>query len=283
MKISLIILSLFLLVGCTITENVVELNERERSSENITINNSIKIVNDSIKDNWWKPTQGMLWQCQLKGKIDTSYDVALYDVDLFDTPIEVVEILHARGVKVVCYFSAGTYEDWREDVMLFPPEVLGEKVEGWGDEKWLDVSRYELFSSVIRARLDLAVQKKCDAVEPDNVDGYVHPTGFALSFGDQLKFNKWLADEAHTRGLAAGLKNDVDQVEELVEDFDFAVNEQCFEFQECEKLLPFVQQGKAVFGVEYNLEKEEFCLLATQMNFSWLRMELELDGGREGC
>lgn len=283
MRIIGIILILFFLLGCTVKEKVVEPKNEEISVDNITLNISIKIVNELIVPTWWRPVPGMSWQWQLKGKVDTSYEVEAYDIDLFDTSREVIDSLHARGVKVICYFSAGTYEEWREDASGFPNMVLGEIVEGWEDERWLDVSRYEFFSSVILARLDLAVKKKCDGVEPDNVDGYVNPTGFELSFGDQLEFNKWLADEAHVRGLAVGLKNDVDQVEELVDDFDFVVNEQCFEFGECEKLLPFVTKRKAVFGVEYELEKEEFCDLAQQMNFSWLRMEYSLEGGREGC
>lgn len=40
-------------------------------------------------------------------------------------------------------------------------------------------------------------------------------------------FNRMIARLAHERSLAVGLKNDVDQVEELVEDLDFAVNESC--------------------------------------------------------
>ena len=70
---------------------------------------------------------------------------------------------------------------------------------------------------------------------------------------------------------------------ELVDDFDFAVNENCFYYRECDKLLPFVEKNKAVFGVEYELETDEFCDKANKMNFSWLKMEYNLDGGRVSC
>ena len=43
-------------------------------------------------------------------------------------------------------------------------------------------------------RLDLAAAKGCDAVDPDNVDGYANPTGFDLTGDDQLAFNRWLAE-----------------------------------------------------------------------------------------
>jgi hypothetical protein len=49
-----------------------------------------------------------------------------------------------------------------------------------------------------------------------------------------------------------GLKNDLDQVADLVVDFDFAVNEQCHEYDECETLTPFVEAGKPVFNAEYD-------------------------------
>ena len=69
----------------------------------------------------------------------------------------------------------------------------------------------------------------------------------------------------------------------MVNDFDFAINEQCFEYNECDMLLEFTQQGKAVFGVEYELDTDEFCDAANDMQFSWLQMEYDLDGGRVSC
>jgi hypothetical protein len=63
---------------------------------------------------------------------------------------------------------------------------------------------------ILFARLDLAVAKGCDGVEPDNVDGYANNTNFPLTVQDQLQFNIWLANEAHARGLSIGLKNDLD-------------------------------------------------------------------------
>jgi hypothetical protein len=36
---------------------------------------------------------------------------------------------------------------------------------------------------------------------------------------------RWIASEAHARGMGAGLKNDLGQISALVIDFDFFVNE----------------------------------------------------------
>ena len=236
-----------------------------------------------VKKEWWEPLPNTSWQWQLAGELNTGYDVDVYDLDLFETSPETIDALHQRGIKVICYFSAGSYENWRSDSDEFPSTVFGNTLEGWEDEQWLDVSQLDLLAPVMTGRLDLAVEKVCDGVEPDNVDGYLNDNGFSLTSQDQLEYNQWLAEEAHQRGLAIGLKNDLDQILELVHYFDFSVNEQCFEYDECEQLLPFIEQGKAVFGVEYELEPLDFCEKANRFNFSWLKMDYELDGGRIGC
>ena len=100
------------------------------------------------------------------------------------------------------------------------------------------------------ARMDMAKQKGCDGVEPDNVDAYTSDNGgggFKLTYDDQIKYNTWLAQEAHARDLSVGLKNDLDQIEDLVTYFDWALNEQCWEYNECDALSPFIE-GSAFFS-----------------------------------
>lgn len=48
-------------------------------------------------------------------------------------------------------------------------------------------------------RLDKAVSRGCDGVEPDNVDGYTNHNGLGLTAADQLSYNKWLASGEATR------------------------------------------------------------------------------------
>ena len=104
-------------------------------------------------------------------------------------------------------------------------------------------------------------------------------SGFALTDEDQLAYNRWLAATAHELGLSIGLKNDLNQIEDLVEDFDWALNEQCFQYDECELLLPFIEAGKAVFGVEYSeegLKPAAYCPIANEYGFSWLTKTYDL-------
>ncbi|MCA9478218.1 MAG: endo alpha-1,4 polygalactosaminidase [Nanoarchaeota archaeon] len=230
---------------------------------------------------WWKPQPELTWHWQLQGDLQ-QYDVDVYDIDLEDTSSDTILQIHLQGKKVICYFSAGSYEEWRSDSDQFPESVLGNTLDGWPDERWLDV-RSEVVKDIMLSRLDLAQSKGCDGVEPDNVDGYMNNTGLSLTAADQLDYNRWLATQAHQRGLAIGLKNDLDQIDDLVSSFDFAVNEQCFEYDECELLLPFIKQDKAVFGVEYELSASQFCQQANEYGFSWLEMDYDLDGARIGC
>lgn len=57
----------------------------------------------SIVDGYWQPTPLTNWTWQLQGTIDTTKNVAMYDIDLFDTPVATIAELHKAGKKVICY------------------------------------------------------------------------------------------------------------------------------------------------------------------------------------
>ncbi|PIR55006.1 endo alpha-1,4 polygalactosaminidase [Candidatus Peregrinibacteria bacterium CG10_big_fil_rev_8_21_14_0_10_36_19] len=240
-------------------------------------------IEQTINTNLYTPKPGTSWHWQLDGKINTNYDVEIYNIDLEETSQKTIDELHSNGKKVICYFSAGTYEKFRSDAKKFQKKVLGKKLDGWAGEKWLDIANYESFSHIMESRLDLAVKKQCDGVEADNVDAYTNKSGFKLNYDHQLRYNKWLAEEAHKRNLSIALKNNLDQIPDLVNYFDFAINEQCFEYNECDKLTPFIKQNKAVLGVEYELDKSEFCEQANRFNFSWLKANYDLNKNTDSC
>jgi len=203
-------------------------------------------------------------------------------LDLLDTTPATLSRLNRLGKYLICYYSAGTSENYRTDPQsqrLLNPELnLGEVQRGagtvWEGEKWLDIrgftanatGRAATLRSVMSARLDLARAKGCTAVEPDNVDAYANvvnqnaPSGTplkAIQATDQLAYNRWTADAAHARGLSVLLKNDLDQVSTLAPNYDGALNESCFGFvtggrPECDLLRPFTGAGKAIYVVEYH-------------------------------
>lgn len=199
----------------------------------------------------WAPVPGESWQWQLTGAVETFPDVAMVDLDLFRVDRATVDALHADDRVLICYFSAGTVEDFRPDVSDLPEAAIGREMAEWPDERWLDVM-HPAVRSLATERMDRAAALGCDGVEPDNVDGFANRSGLPLNATEQLSFNRFLADEAHARGLSVGLKNDLDQVAALEPWFDWALNEECAAYEECGVLRAFTEDaGKAAFHVEY--------------------------------
>ena len=240
--------------------------------------------NDSI---WQQPLGELRWQWQLSElPLDLSLDVDMVDIDLFDNQADVIAALHAQGRKVICYVSVGSWEDWRPDKDQFPEAVIGKAYAGWPGENWLDIRQIDGLAPVMRLRLDLCKDKGFDGIEPDNMDGYTNDTGFPLTYADQLKYNLWLAEEAHARNLSIGLKNDPDQVADLLSHFDWALTEDCFAEGWCEDMLPFIQMGKPVFAAEYTdtgVNMEQLCPQAERLQFSLILKHRQLDAWQQAC
>ncbi|MCC7442707.1 MAG: endo alpha-1,4 polygalactosaminidase [Bdellovibrionales bacterium] len=229
------------------------------------------------------------WQWQLTGSLNTAYAVDVYDVDLFNTSAAQIAALQGAGRTVVCYFAAGSSEDWRSDFDEFNEEDLGEPLDGWEGERWLDV-RSQNVLDIMTARLDLAAAKGCDGVEPDNMDGFQQDTCFDLTASNQLAYNRAIANLARDRGLSVALKNDPDQVVALVDYFDFSVTEQCHQYSECAAFAPFTAAGKPVFNAEYenryrsNPDQAALCADSLANSIRTLVLALDLDDSyRHSC
>lgn len=232
---------------------------------------------------YWRPPQAVSWHINLEDATDKSVDAAVYDIDLFEVTKADIDTLHSKGRKVICYFSAGSFEPGRPDSGKFAQIVLGRTLEGWEDERWLDIRRLDVLGPLMKARLDTAKSKGCDAVDPDNVDAYTNVSGFPLKARDQLVYNRFIAAEAHERGLSVGLKNDTEQIEELAGDFDFAVNESCLRYEECSAYTPFVQAKKAVFHIEYEGKKVSVCGEKSRKDMNTVLKRRDLDVWFERC
>lgn len=202
---------------------------------------------------------------------------------MFDTSIPQVDAIHAKPANAICYVDAGSWENWRPDAKKFPKRVLGRPLAGWPGERWLDIRRIHAIGPIMGARINDCAAKGFDAVDLDNVEGYANDTGFPLTRHDQLRFNRLLAGLAHNAGLAVGLKNDLGQIPSLVNDFDFAVNEQCAQYHECGRLKPFIDAGKAVFNIEYRGDIAAICTRTQPLQLSTLKKHRSLDAYAEAC
>jgi hypothetical protein len=238
-------------------------------------------------DGHWRPKPGLSWQWQLADPVlDPPLDVDVYDLDWEDTPAETVASLHDRGSRVICYVNVGTWEEWRSDAATYPRSLIGNAWPEWEGERFVDIRRLDLLGPIVEARFDTCKTKGFDAIEPDLIDTYDADTGFALTENDQLRFNRWLANAAHERGLAIGQKNVPHLTTELLPDFDFAVTEDCLDEGWCDQLSPYITANKAVFAAEYTdrgMTLPRMCEAFTTLGFSAILKHRDLDAWRRAC
>jgi hypothetical protein len=207
-----------------------------------------------------------------------------------------VDALHGQGDKVIGYIDAGTAETWRPDYPQYQSFnascggcLFGKPVGGFRNEFWLNINTnvsgtnpntgqsetaQQFVLDELAARLAQARSAGVDAIEFDNVDAYQNKTGLTISGATQEQFDAAIANLAHTAGFAVGLKNDLGQAGDLQPYFDFAINEQCWQYRECNFPAPGLQAwpttyGKAVFNVEYKLATSKFCPQANSSSYNF--------------
>ena len=175
--------------------------------------------------------------------------------------------------------SAGTAERFRPDYRRYVRfdrrhhhSLIGKPFSRQLPERVLAQPRERPWTARLRPAASQARTKKCaragfDGVEYDVVDAYAQGhrvTGWHITAHNQLVFDRALARIAHRNGLSVALKNDLGQVPKLQPRFDYAINEQCFQYHECTNnpapgYKAFTRAGKAVFQVEYQIPPSRFC------------------------
>jgi hypothetical protein len=176
--------------------------------------------------------------------------LAVYDIDGQGATAADVAAIHAAGAIAVCYVDVGSLEKGRPDYSSFPSSVIGPTLACWPNENWLLLTPADqaIVLPLMKARFEnWCLAKGFDAIEPDNLDGWTNTSNIAQS--DNLTYDLAIANLAHTMGLSIGLKNLMadlasSQYATFLASFDWALNEQCFESQEC--------GAYTVFDVEYS-------------------------------
>jgi hypothetical protein len=124
----------------------------------------------------WQPLPGTPWQIVLNSPINAWKPLVpallIYDIDMYGNNALTIQQMHLQGIKVICYFSAGSWEIYRPDAGLFSPQDLGRDLSGWPGERWLNTDSKSV-RDIMTNRIRLAAERGCDAVDPDNVDGFV--------------------------------------------------------------------------------------------------------------
>lgn len=319
----LIVIPLAVGLGVGLTRNSGGSDDSDNNDNNGNGNNTDNNPDGATpRPSMWKPEAGTTWQIVLLKPITadsegnfTPDNVEAYDVDLFDNDAETFKELHDAGKKVICYFSAGSYEEWRDDQGEFSQEDLGKGLDGWPGERWVRLNGTSV-RNVMKKRIALAAKKGCDAIDPDNVDGFVsecisltrppdlanadppaqqNDNGLGLTAQDSVDFMEFLSGEAERYNMSTGLKNAGRIIPQVIDSVHFSVNEQCVEYSECETFAPFIEANKPVFHIEYpdgapnvaSSKSSEICSgrgkAAGTQNFSTVIKKMNLDGWVEYC
>ena len=150
-------------------------------------------------------------------------------------------------------------------------------------------------ATILTSRFNRARNMGCDAIEPDNMDVYddtAHdPSGFPLTYDDQIYFNLWVASTVHSltslqgNFMLVGLKNDINQAHDpqIYTAFDFVVSEQCVQYNECGYFSDFLALNKPVFEAEYSRALDVFCPVTVPLRISAIRKHNALNAYREDC
>ncbi|KAJ6789593.1 hypothetical protein PWT90_09058 [Aphanocladium album] len=204
----------------------------------------------------WQPEVGQAWQIVIRGPLDMSKpltpDVPVWDIDAVDNPASTIQALRDAGKKVICYFSAGTWENWRKDKDDFPEEDIGKGLPKWKGEKYVNI-RSQAIRDIMTARIQAAHDSGCHAIDPDNLDIYSSDSGFDITPEEAAEYLNFLAAEAKKLGMSTGLKNAPEIVPLVIDSTHFVVNEECAnpENENCGEYQPYIASGKPVFQIQY--------------------------------
>ncbi len=189
---------------------------------------------------------------QLGGAYEPPAGVGVVVRDASDEP--------ADGLYSICYLNAfqtqpGELPAWRTEGLVLEVDGVPLADPEWPDEYFLDTStdaRRGAIAERIGKGLESCADRGFDAVDLDNLDSYAR-SGGRLTLADNLDLATRLAGRAHDLGLLVGQKNAAEESAALkAAGFDFAVAEQCMEFEECGAYTDVY--GEAVLAIEYPAE-----------------------------
>jgi hypothetical protein len=124
----------------------------------------------------WQPLPGTPWQIVLSSPVNAWKPMvpalSIYDIDMYGNNALTIQQMHLQGIKVICYFSAGSWEIFAPDAGLFAAQDLGNDLRGWPGQRWLNTDSQSV-RDIMATRIRLAAERGCDAVDSDNMDGFV--------------------------------------------------------------------------------------------------------------
>ncbi|BEL06208.1 endo alpha-1,4 polygalactosaminidase [Actinoplanes sichuanensis] len=214
---------------------------------------SVSATTGTNAGTWTPPPADATFDYQIGGAYPPPAGVTVVSRDSEAAP--------AAGLYNICYLNAfqaqpGAESWWQTN----HPDLLlrdsnGDLVidEDW-NEPMLDFStaaKRTALTGIVGAWMDRCAAKGFQAVEPDNLDSYTRSEGL-LTQSQAIAYATSLATRAHSRGLAVGQKNtaDLSSANAKKIGFDFAVAEECADYDECDAYTS--SYGDNVIVIEYS-------------------------------
>lgn len=216
------------------------------------------------------PPAGATFDYQLGGAYDPPAGVAVVARDATADPSGLYDICYVNGFQT----QPGEGEHWlSEHPDLVLRDAAGDPVADpdWPDEYLLDTSteaKREQIAALLGTVVASCATSGFDAVEIDNLDTYSRSDG-ALTLEDNVDLAARYARVAHDLGMAIAQKNGAGHSALLKAQvgFDFAVTEDCAQFDECADYSD--AYGDLVFDIEY--EPEHFAAACDAVGSAVLR------------
>ncbi|MGH2549313.1 MAG: endo alpha-1,4 polygalactosaminidase [Thermomicrobiales bacterium] len=219
---------------------------------------------------YWAPPADVRWTFQKSPNgVPVDQDLKLAIVPLFGANEAQIKKLESEGISAICTINVGYVLNTDPDYDQFRTPMIGKLVWEGNVPHWIDI-RNTGVRALMQARMEQAKEIGCKGVITENMELWYNDTGFYISYGDQLVYNRWLADTAHQLGLSIGMHNTFFQVNDLVDWFDFGLVEDCLNSGDCETYIPFLSAGKPVLDIEYNSMSSEvdICKAGRELRFN---------------
>jgi glycosyl hydrolase family 114 len=170
----------------------------------------------------------------------------------------------AAGLYNVCYVNA--FQAQTQDASWWKtnhPDLLLHDKNGnlVIDKDWNEIlldystaAKRAGLTTIVGGWMDQCASKGFKGVEPDNLDSYTRSKSL-LTESEAVAYAASLTSYAHGKGLAVAQKNDADLSTANAKQagFDFAVAEQCADYDECQNYT--ATYGSHVIVIEYSQSK----------------------------
>lgn len=230
------------------------------------------------------PPAGVLWQAKLSGAVDIAEDAELFYLDVSLQDPDDLQALHAQERHYLCYLSAGSLENFRDDADEFPDAVIGRPLANFPEERWLDV-RAPVVRELMALRIQALAAAGCDGVPPSSLAVHAADTGFELTVEDALDYARWFAERIHAAGMSAGLTAPAALTGQLWPTFDFGLAIDCLEGTQCAEFAVFDAASKPVLHIELGDEGSaaRICNEAESLGFVPLVTSPSFNGQSVRC